>query len=46
MKDDPMMTTFLPLAASAILLASSGVLNRQTLSKSAPGIGNCRGLEK
>jgi len=44
MKDEPMMTTFFPLAAAAMALASSGVRRENTFFKSTPGIGSTRGL--
>ena len=37
MNEVPMTTTCFPFAWSAILLASSGVLSKQTFSKSMPG---------
>ena len=44
MKEEPIITTFLSLTFSAILLASSGVLRVNTFSRSTPGIGSTLGL--
>lgn len=45
MNDEPIITTFLPLAFSDIVLASFIVRNKQTFFSSFPSIGSDLGLK-